>query len=95
MSTSKEKILDAVLDTFLIIYILEYALLWIAYGSRTIKQKKFIFATLGTIYSVIIVLAAHLIDIDQKLQRILYGIAICLLSIRCLTSNFLLIFSHE
>lgn len=83
MSIKKQKLLDTILNIFIGIFMLEYLMIWIGYGIKAIKQKMFIFYSIGTIYLIILIVISYIIEIEPKLYRILYGIVVCLLSIRC------------
>jgi hypothetical protein len=72
------------------LFIVEYATLWIAYGLRAVKQRTFIFETIGTTYLIILLCVTNTIDVEPKVHRILYGIAVCGLAIRCFARNLYL-----
>lgn len=86
-------VLEAILDSFMGIFILEYVLLWIANGTRAVKKRIFWFSTISAIYYVTLIALSHTIQIEPKLYRILHGIAVCLISIRCFASICFFIFS--
>lgn len=79
----------------MLFFVLEYILLWIANGMRTVKKRIFGFSTISTIYYVVFFVITQNIEVDPKIHRILHAIAVCLISIRSFASNFVTIFSPQ
>lgn len=73
---------------FIATFIADYIMHWFAYGLKIVRKRMFIFYTVGVVYFIILLSVTTLHEVDPKLHRMLYGIGICILCLRCFARNY-------